>query len=44
MKLAEMPALERYLELRYRLLGRVSKTTIAKLTYENVSLSEVHPE
>ena len=43
MKSAEMPALERYLKLRYRLLGRAGKRTIAKLTEENVSLSEVHP-
>ena len=43
MKSVEMPALERYLKLRCRLLGRVGKTSLAKLTEENVSLSEVHP-
>ena len=43
MKKAEMPALERYLKLRYRLLGRVRKTTKAKLAGKNISLSEVRP-
>ena len=33
-----MPALERYLKLRYRLLGRVRKTTKAKLAGKNISL------
>ena len=36
LKSTEMPALERYLKLRYRLLGRVRKTTKAKLAGKNI--------